>query len=631
MGEFPQNLVAMQPHVYDSWAITYTNNRYNWYNFTGTPSIAIDGTWRVSGTYGSCSADASAYRDAINTRLADTHGSSSVDIDVDFTYDASTVTISATFELLDAVTLTDPRANLVLTENNISYGSTTYQHVVRAGYGEQISLQNPGDMVTVEQTFSRGSWNMANCDAIAFLQRVSGSASQQEIYQAMSTAIVIDFHYDPGCAIASAPNGNGDIDFAGTLTNTSDMTDELTVSLDNTFSWPAAFKLDGEAEFHTEPSLITLGPDEEIGVTLRVSTDAEVRTGTGALEITSTNSTRTADYAYTAYNGSPAVLLVGDDNYRPDEVPLVDGLTEAGLLFEHWDCFLDHGNKGPTAAQMLCWDVVIWHHGYEQNNLLTTDEIEAIMDYMDAGRGFILSSQDLLSQTSPPLPAVFLSDYLGIANYTTNVDADHATGIAGDPIGDSIDTDLVYQYSHYDRADEIEPNAFGTTFLLSEDAEEISLRSDNGVARSVFFSFCFNGLDEEGADPNNPATLLARAIDWVTPLGGQSVPDEFVRRQSSTIGSVAPNPFTPWSDGRGTAAIRLRISEQAAQSPARLDVVDLTGRRVANLLDRTLPAGVVTTRWDGRDAQGQIVANGVYYLRLVTGDGTHSARTVVMR
>lgn len=47
-----------------------------------------------------------------------------------------------------------------------------------------------------------------------------------------------------------------------------------------------------------------------------------------------------------------------------------------------------------------------------------------------------------------------------------------------------------------------------------------------------------------------------------------------------------------------------------------LAIVDLQGRRVRTLLHAERPAGAASVRWDGRDASGVKVANGLYFARL---------------
>ena len=58
--------------------------------------------------------------------------------------------------------------------------------------------------------------------------------------------------------------------------------------------------------------------------------------------------------------------------------------------------------------------------------------------------------------------------------------------------------------------------------------------------------------------------------------------------------------------------------ELPAAGHARLDVYDLGGRRIATLLDESLPAGRHAAAWNGRDDAGAVQPGGVYLFRLET-------------
>ena len=68
-----------------------------------------------------------------------------------------------------------------------------------------------------------------------------------------------------------------------------------------------------------------------------------------------------------------------------------------------------------------------------------------------------------------------------------------------------------------------------------------------------------------------------------------------------------PNPFV------ATTTVRFAL-ERAG--PARVDVLDLAGRRVATLLDGAIGAGEQRVAWDGHDALGAPVAPGLYVVRV---------------
>jgi hypothetical protein len=81
--------------------------------------------------------------------------------------------------------------------------------------------------------------------------------------------------------------------------------------------------------------------------------------------------------------------------------------------------------------------------------------------------------------------------------------------------------------------------------------------------------------------------------------------------------AVAPNPFNP------TTTFSFDLPEA---SEVRLDVYDVLGRRVATLVDASLPAGSHYTVWD---ASG--FPSGMYFGRLITERSTISSKVVLLR
>jgi hypothetical protein len=96
--------------------------------------------------------------------------------------------------------------------------------------------------------------------------------------------------------------------------------------------------------------------------------------------------------------------------------------------------------------------------------------------------------------------------------------------------------------------------------------------------------------------------------------------------QRSTVGLSLlqnyPNPFNPSTTIRYSLPDRCRVS---------LSVFDVTGRRVAVLIERTQDAGDHTVIWDGRNHRGLPVASGVYFLRLSTPFGNRSLKILLAK
>ena len=81
-----------------------------------------------------------------------------------------------------------------------------------------------------------------------------------------------------------------------------------------------------------------------------------------------------------------------------------------------------------------------------------------------------------------------------------------------------------------------------------------------------------------------------------------------------------PNPFNP----RTTIEFSL-----AKEGRANLAIFDLAGRRVRQLWDGVMEAGLHRRQWDGLDSQGRSLPSGVYAVRLV-GDSVVRSRMITL-
>jgi flagellar hook assembly protein FlgD len=69
----------------------------------------------------------------------------------------------------------------------------------------------------------------------------------------------------------------------------------------------------------------------------------------------------------------------------------------------------------------------------------------------------------------------------------------------------------------------------------------------------------------------------------------------------------------------------------AVATTARLELYDLSGRRVAVLVDGPLASGTHVLRWNGRDPSGAPAGSGVYLARLVTPGVVRVAKAALVR
>ena len=78
--------------------------------------------------------------------------------------------------------------------------------------------------------------------------------------------------------------------------------------------------------------------------------------------------------------------------------------------------------------------------------------------------------------------------------------------------------------------------------------------------------------------------------------------------------------------------IRESISFELPQAgSARLEILDLAGRRVKTLKDGWVSQGRHTVYWDGRDSRGNGMPSGQYFYRLSVGSVTETRKMQLVK
>ncbi|UCF05457.1 MAG: T9SS type A sorting domain-containing protein [bacterium] len=89
-----------------------------------------------------------------------------------------------------------------------------------------------------------------------------------------------------------------------------------------------------------------------------------------------------------------------------------------------------------------------------------------------------------------------------------------------------------------------------------------------------------------------------------------------------TLFQNTPNPFNP------VTTIRYYLPEN---SRITLGIYDISGKRVACLVNKEQKMGFNSVEWDGKDNHGNSVASGIYFFRLKTGKQTITRKMVLLR
>ena len=112
-----------------------------------------------------------------------------------------------------------------------------------------------------------------------------------------------------------------------------------------------------------------------------------------------------------------------------------------------------------------------------------------------------------------------------------------------------------------------------------------------------------------------PGMLMHVPFDVASARLSPTVATAIVERDAATplryaLSEAFPNPFNPQT------VIGFEIP---VNSGVEIEVYNVSGQRVRNLIDRQLTPGAYRTAWDGRDNAGQPVASGVYFFRMKAG------------
>ena len=143
---------------------------------------------------------------------------------------------------------------------------------------------------------------------------------------------------------------------------------------------------------------------------------------------------------------------------------------------------------------------------------------------------------------------------------------------------------------------------------------------DEGATAGDRITFCYAGASLMTAPPSvvweGGQALKELHLDFATGVDDGGLPTRFALHQPF------PNPFNPQTSVK---------FDLPAAGRVRLAIFDVTGRRVATLVDRRLDPGPHETVWSGCDDTGRRVSSGAYFMRLVAGDKIEQRKVMLVK
>ncbi len=180
-GEFGDRLIIANHHEDDVFEIPWVVERSDLYIAGCIPHVRIDGKFAIRGAQ-NCSQAAAEYREAINQRLSETGGVTTIAIEGAYLIEADSVRVGARFTLLDPDTLSDTRAFLLMLVDDLYWAGSYYDQVTQGAYEEDVILLDPGDTATIDAVFARDpSWAANDIRCLAFAQRMSDSLEVHQV------------------------------------------------------------------------------------------------------------------------------------------------------------------------------------------------------------------------------------------------------------------------------------------------------------------------------------------------------------------------------------------------------------------------------------------------------------------
>jgi FlgD Ig-like domain len=162
----------------------------------------------------------------------------------------------------------------------------------------------------------------------------------------------------------------------------------------------------------------------------------------------------------------------------------------------------------------------------------------------------------------------------------------------------------------------------GGEFAAALAQTDVALSNKIGV---LPFSFPPVQTDHDNpvvGEPNYSARtlLLKHFLDWFA-VAGTGAPSAVPEARGFSF-QVGPNPFNP----RTTVEFELPRSVAVT-----LDIYDVQGRRVKQLLNETMAAGPHSQAWNGRDAKNRQAPSGIYFYRFTAGDQRRQGKLTLLK
>lgn len=289
-------------------------------------------------------------------------------------------------------------------------------------------------------------------------------------------------------------------------------------------------------------------------------------------------------------------LLLDDDGWENYEDRIVAALPHLNIGV--WSTRLDK----PSQELSNYFDTILWLGG---ENDLSSDNINFLEIYLNAGNNLLLSGQNIINNSS------FLQNHLNTQITNDNANRFELFGITNDPISNGLAINLNGGTSPNNQyapsALSVHNPATGYEFLYYNDETAGAIRSHTD-SRTIFFGFGLEGISSN----ENLSQLLTNSLNWLE--SDLFVEEEFIA--APVMLQSYPNPFNPIKQD---LVISLTMSDNHTSITPTLKIYNIKGQLLNVFKNIELEDRMAKLYWDGKDTNGIPAANGIYFAVLENG------------
>ncbi len=305
--------------------------------------------------------------------------------------------------------------------------------------------------------------------------------------------------------------------------------------------------------------------------------------------------------------------------YRNDGSPHLPSWT---LVSEDYNS-IDAGNYSvPTFADLDSdgdFDLLIGNDDgrilfYQNQGTSQADSFVFVTEYYDSIDVGGRSTSFLCDLDSDGDPELFIGEVEGGLHFYRNLTLNSIRGRVTDGENNPVAGAAVFLSG--DRKDTTFTDVSGNYGFIGLPIGDYCVFRDPGI-----FQYCFTPLESDTFDIDfSGTTEISEEVDPYSPS-----PKVFHLHQNY------PNPFNP------TTAIRFQIGgggykfDTQSCSHVALKIYNLRGKLVRTLVDQELSSGSYRVIWDGKDANGDEVASGIYFCQLRIGSYCQTKKMMLLK